>query len=202
MTRANGRRAVATRSASDRADGRVKAFARRASRTGAAVLTAALVVLALGAAAGRWQVLPAQSVGDHVSFEAGSLVIVEPIDARLLDAGDEIYVQLDGADGGFRNVVSIVDSWERKIELNGRNGERHIVEMPPKAWRVSRVIPYAGIPLGILVGPIQSIALVVFGLGLIVSAEWKRSRAERNIDLDRALPAASPVTHDTPVTTG
>ncbi len=210
MKRAGGHGAVAIGSASHRADGPVKTFARRVLRTSTAVMTAVLVCLALGAAFGRWQALPARTVGDGVSFDRGSLVLVEPTPALSLDEGDEIYVDIEGGERGFRRVVTVNDSWERYYEIQVDGGERLVIKLPETVWRVSHVVRYAGLPFAVFVGRIQSLLLVFAGLALIAWAELRRNRIEGEETApppDTGPPdagpteAASRVTGDTPVLT-
>ena len=168
----------------------------RALRTSAAVVTAALVALAVGAAFGRWQVLPVDDAPPGTRFGSGTAAFVVPSPALSLDADDVVYVSVDGRSGQFSRVVAVVDSWERRVELERPDGRREQAVLPPTVWRVSRVVPYVGVVFDLLVGTAQSIVLVAVGVALIASAEIRRARAVDDVDL--ANPFQQPrVTDDT-----
>jgi hypothetical protein len=124
-------------------------------------------------------VLPARSVGDGVAIDSGSLVFVVPVSGRLVQPGDVLYLNIEGHSRGFHKVGEPVDSWGRRFDVYGEHGEHVVTTLPPKVYRVSRVVPYAGVPFNLFVGPIQSIVLVVFGIAMCIWSEVQRVRAER-----------------------
>lgn len=161
-------------------DGPASRIVRRASRTAGLLVTTALAVLSLGAAAGRWQVLPATAVGDGVAVETGDLVFVVPVPALSLRGGDTIYVQYAGSEGALRHVGRVVDSWDRRFEIGGvAGGDTEVAQLPPKVWRVSHRVPRLGLVFRLLVGSTQSIALMLGGIALIALSEARRKRAHR-----------------------
>lgn len=177
---ASGLGGKTTRRDTVRGDGPARRIVRRASRTVGLLVTTALAVLSLGAAAGRWEVLPAIAVGDGVSAETGDLVFVVPVPALSLRGGDTIYVQYAGSEGALRQVSRVVDSWDRRFEIGGlAAGDTEVAQLPPKVWRVSHRVPRLGLVFRLLVGSTQSIALMLGGFALIAFSEVRRKRAPR-----------------------
>ena len=56
---------------------------------------------------------------------------------------------------------------------------------------MSRDIPYAGIPMRLLAGPLQALVLVALGIGVIARAESRRNRQRRGPEPAASIPEAA-----------
>lgn len=163
--------------------GRWWTFARRALTAGAAVATAALVVLALGAVAGRWRVLPVTSTGALVDVAEGSIVLLTPTPAQSLQPGDTVFLSTETDPNALRRIVELHDSWNREFRVDrvsgsepgqrARAGDDDVLALPAVVGRVSRSVPYLGTWFELFVGPVQAIVLVVAGVALVA---WSYGR--------------------------
>ncbi|MGQ0823552.1 MAG: hypothetical protein ACT4OX_00740 [Actinomycetota bacterium] len=162
---------MAIRSVHYRADGRTGAFARRALKASAAVATAALVALSIGASIGRWRVVPVYGAGDQTNVGRGDLVMLVPMPAVSVQEGDKVFFSISGERPAVRTVIELQDSWKRQVAVDVGNGELRSVQLPPTVPRVTRVVPHAGWVFGLLVGPIQAIFLVANGILLIALSQ-------------------------------
>jgi hypothetical protein len=151
-----------------------RALLQRVCKASATVFTVALVLLALGSAVGRWQVLPVNAAGAHAEVGRGSLAFVEPVPTVSLREGDTIFFTTSERKGSFHRVTTVVDSWNRRVELDGARGESEVVQLPANAWRVSRAVPYLGFPFALLAGPVQAVLLVLNGVLLVAFGESRR----------------------------
>ena len=150
-------------------------FARRALKMSAAVATVALVALAIGAAAGRWRVVPVYGTGSQTDLNRGDLVMLEPISAMSVQEGDQVFVAIKGEKPTVRTIVLLEDSWERQYRLDSTNGEPISMQLPPTVPKVTRVVPKAGWLFGLLVGPIQAAFLIINGILLVALAQRRPS---------------------------
>jgi hypothetical protein len=167
-------RVPATRAAR-RMAGRV---GRQAGRLTARVLvtlaTAALVMLAVGDAVGRWKLVPAPAHVAHTKYVSSDLVVVVPVPVQKLKVGDVVIVH-NKDESALLRLDQIVDSEGPQVRFAGDPPGR-VRRLGGTAWRVSRAVPYAGGVLGLFAGPIQGAVFVLIGIALVARAEWKRSR--------------------------
>lgn len=144
--------------------------------------TAALVVVALGAVAGRWRVLPVTSTGALVDVAEGSIVMLTPTPAQSLQPGDTVFLSTETDPSALRRVVDLHDSWNHEFRVDRVSGSEpardsqagdDVLALPAVVGRVSLSVPYLGTVFGLVVGPLQAVVLVGAGVALIV---WSHGR--------------------------
>jgi len=157
----------------------IERIARRMILALATVATAAFVVLAIGAAAGRWSVAVAPQTGAGASMREDELIFVVPVPASALRTGDEVVVTLErGADPTIVVVDSVVDAGSRKIAFTDQADDRQELVFPPKVWRVRTAVPMFGPIYRALVGVAQGAIFLLAGATLLIWAE--RARREQH----------------------
>jgi hypothetical protein len=138
-------------------------------------MTAALLILAVGSAIGRWKVIPVPATGEESAVPAGSIAVLEPVPSPTIKAGDHVFVRAEQKDKGtVYRVTAVKDSWNREFEVLDQDGEPTTIALPGSAWRVGPSVPYLGIPFSLLVGPIQAVLLVLNGVLLVGFSESRR----------------------------
>jgi hypothetical protein len=170
---------------------RLHRVGRRAVRAVALAVPVALAVLGTGAALGRWQVLPGAG---------GGLVLVEPVAAATVDAGDTVVVAVPGREPGLRRVAAVVDSWAGRVALDRGDD----VRLPPRVWRVTRSVPVGGALYGALVDRARGAVLVGAGVACLVAAVRPARRGSRRAAAAAAAVAlvAGPVVASAPAAHG
>jgi hypothetical protein len=82
-----------------------------------------------------------------------------------------------GAGATLYRITAIIDSANAKVNVIDEHNQVQSVALPAKVWRVSHVLPYSGMPLRLLAGPVQAALLVLAGIGIIAQAERRRHAA-------------------------
>jgi hypothetical protein len=152
---------------------------------------AAVVVLAVGASAGRWRVWPVRAEGAGTGVGHDAALVLVPVPALQVDVGDRIVMGRDHARPALYRVDEIIDTVDGRVRVRDDHGRSHDVTLPSRVWRMSRDIPYAGIPMRLLAGPLQALILVGIGILVIVRAESRRNRQRRGPE--PAAPIAEPL---------
>jgi hypothetical protein len=140
------------------------------------VLSLSLVLLAAGTAAGRWRLWPVTHMGAHTSVGHDAVVFVVPVPVAQIADGDLVVMSRDKKHAALYRVEHVLDTATGKIELSDEQGRLQPVTLSTKVWRVSREVPYAGVLLRLLAGPVQAVLLVGGGIALIARAESRRHR--------------------------
>jgi hypothetical protein len=140
---------------------------------------AVVVVLAVGATAGRWRVWPVRAEGAGTGVGHDAALVLVPVPALQVDVGDRIVMGRDHARPALYRVDEIIDTVDGRVRVRDDHGKSHDVTLPARVWRMSRDLPYAGIPMRLLAGPIQAPVLVGIGIVVIARAESRRNRLRR-----------------------
>ena len=155
--------------------GRLGRAARHAlARLATFVVMGALVLVAAGDAAGRFRLVPAPERTGGTAYSSTDLVVVVPVPALRLREGDVLIVR-NPREHALLRIDKIVDSDGPQVHIAGDPASR-VRQLGRTSWRVRFAIPYAGILLGLLAGPVQGALFVVAGLALVVRAEMRRGR--------------------------
>jgi hypothetical protein len=160
-------------------DTRVRRNIKRLSSIALTLAAAAVVVLAVGASAGRWRVWPVRAEGAGTGVGHDAALVLVPVAALQVDVGDRIVMGRDHARPALYRVGEIIDTVEGRVRVRDDRGRPHDVTLPTRVWRMSRDIPYAGIPMRLLAGPLQALVLVGIGILVIARAESRRNRQRR-----------------------
>jgi hypothetical protein len=147
---------------------------RSAARVLITLATAALVLLAVGDAVGRWKLVPAPPHTAGTGVETSDLVVVVPVPVQKLKVGDVVIVR-NKDEHALLRLEQIVDSEGPQVRFAGDPPGR-VRRLGGTAWRVSRSVPHVGGVLGLFAGPIQGAIFVLIGIALVARAEWKRGR--------------------------
>jgi hypothetical protein len=153
-------------------------FARAAISICSIAVTLSLVVLAAGTAAGRWRLWPVVRSGSSTAIGSDAAVFLVPVPTAQVHGGDRVVMRRDDHKPALYRVRSVLDSSTGRAEVLDEHGHAQEVTLPGKVWRVSRDVPYAGLVLRLLAGPVQSLALVAGGIVVIARAESRRHRGE------------------------
>src|SRR3954469_8034045 len=108
-------------------DGARPGLARRALFAVVIVAVAMMVVLAAGSAVGRWRFVAPDHIGNAVPVSRADLVVVVPVPAASLRAGDVVYVRPPKESGSLVRIDGVVDSNKRTFRVHGALGG------PPRA---------------------------------------------------------------------
>jgi hypothetical protein len=122
------------------------------------------------------RVVPVFTRGSDVAIPKDALAVVVPVPTPRLQSGDLFMAEprFHGGVGVYR--ADVADSWSREVRVRSAEAEPVRLRLGTSVWRVSRVLPHGGVVFRLLVGPIQSVVLVLAGFGLIVWAEARRHR--------------------------
>jgi hypothetical protein len=154
----------------------VKRIARLAALALAATVFAVAGLVAFGAAVGRFHVIPADAGGARVAAGQGSVVVVVPVPAAQLHEGDTVYARLhNDHDDALYRVVG-VDSWTGVVYALDAHGGLAALDVGDTAGRVSRSVPYVGVPYRFVAGPVQWLVLLA-GAGMLVVRMARRPRS-------------------------
>ncbi len=164
----------------------VRRFGRRVGSIALVVVVLALVVVAGGDAAGRWRLWAVHRNGAQTGVAHDDAVLLVPVPALEVKAGDRVVIGQPGVGATLFRISGVTDSTNAKVNVVDAHSQVQEVALPAKVWRVSRVLPYSGVPLRLLAGPVQAALLVLAGIGIIAQAERRRHAAG-------ATPAASKV---------
>jgi hypothetical protein len=167
----------------------VRVAGRLAGRVLSYALTAMLIVLAVGSAVGRIRLAPAPVNRMATPYAKSDLVVVVPVPAQRVKAGDVLYVH-SAHEHSLLRVDRLVDSTTSQVHIVGdpQDKFRHLAGT---AWRVSGSVPFAGLALDLIAGPIPALLFVLFGLALVVRAEMQRGREDRGGGARAPVPVAS-----------
>lgn len=173
----------------------MQGFSRRAGRVLSSlmltVLVLLLVLVAGGTAAGRWRLWAVHHLGAQTNVASNSAVLLVPVPALEVHAGDRVVLGQRGVGPTLFRVTGVTDSQNAKVDVvDGHNMVQEIA-LPAKVWRVSKVMPYSGIPLRLLAGPIQAAFLVLGGIGVIAQAERKRHAGTAPGEAREGVPASA-----------
>ena len=158
---------------------RVSRDLRRLSSIALTLAAAGVVILAIGASAGRWCVWPVRAEGAGTGVGHDAALVLVPIPALQVDVGDRIVMGRDHARPALYRVDEIIDTVDGRVRVRDDHGKSHDVTLPSRVWRMSRDIPYAGIPMRLMAGPVQALVLVGIGIVVIARAESRRNRLRR-----------------------
>ena len=137
-------------------------------------LFAILVLLAVGGAVGRIRLAPAPDRVTGTSYVSSDLVVVVPVPVQKLRVDDVIIVS-NAEEKALLRIDDVVDSTGPQVHVAGDPPAR-IRTLHGEAWRVRSALPFAGLGMGLLAGPIQGAVLCIAGFVLVVRAEFRRSR--------------------------
>ena len=160
-------------------DTRVRRNMKRLSSIALTLAAAAVVVLAVGASAGRWRVWPVRAEGAGTGVGHDAALVLVPVPALQVDVGDRIVMGRDHAKPALYRVDEIIDTVDGRVRVRDDHARPHDVTLPSRVWRMSRDVPYAGIPMRLLAGPVQALILVGIGILVIARAESRRNRRHR-----------------------
>jgi hypothetical protein len=135
---------------------------------------ALLVLFAVGGASGRIRLAPAPERVTGTQYSSSDLVVVVPVPVQKLRVGDVIIVR-NKDEKALLRVDNVIDSVGPQVHMAGDPPER-VRKLSGSAWRVRTTVPFVGLGMGFLAGPIQGILLSVAGFALVVRAEVRRSR--------------------------
>jgi hypothetical protein len=133
-----------------------------------------LVVVAGGTAAGRWRLWAVHRNGAQTGIARDDAVLLVPVPALEVKAGDRVVIGQPGAGPTLYRITGITDSTNAKVQVVQADNDVQEVALPAKVWRVSYVLPYSGVPLRLLAGPVQAALLVLGGIAIIAEAERRR----------------------------
>ena len=125
---------------------RVRRDLKRLSSIALTLAAAGVVVLAVGATAGRWRVWPVHAEGAGTGVGHDAAVVLVPVPALQIDVGDRIVMGRDHARPALYRVDEIIDTVEGRVRVRDDARPPHDVTLPARVWRMSRDVPYAGIP--------------------------------------------------------
>ncbi len=159
-------------------------FFRRIGRTLSSVALVAivltLVVVAGGDAAGRWRLWAVQRGGAQTGIAHDDAVLLVPVPALSVKATDRVVIGEPGTGATLFRISGVIDSTNGKVNVVDPNNQVEAVALPAKVWRVSHVLPYSGLPLRLLAGPVQAALLVLAGIGVIAQAERRRHASAKS----------------------
>jgi len=170
-------------------------FPRRVGRIASSLLLSALVltlvIVAGGTAAGRWRLWAVHHAGTQTGIAYNSAVLLVPVPAVEVRVGDRVVIGQPGTGATLLRITGITDSQTAKVDIVDAHNTVQEVALPAKVWRVSKVLPYSGIPLRLLAGPIQAAFLVLGGIGVIAQAERKRHAGTAPADAPDGVAASA-----------
>jgi hypothetical protein len=140
-----------------------------------ATIAALLIVLAVGCAVHRWEVVPVEHTGRNTEVPPAAVAFVVPVASRSVHAGDQIYIRARRHSApSLRRVSDVVDSFKSRMRLDGTEPDDPTVQLAATTWRVRTLIAYLGFLLRLIVGPIQSAVLIIGGAALLLIGERDR----------------------------
>jgi hypothetical protein len=152
----------------------------------ATTCAAILCLLALGGAAGRWELVPVTRAGANVNAPPGALGIVVPVPSARVRSGDHVYTHVRQHAASVQRVEEVTDSFRSTVRFAGDPAGVAPVRLAPKVWRVRALVAYLGAVLRIMAGPLQSALLIIVGCALLYLGTRDRrrrtitSRSQRN----------------------
>jgi hypothetical protein len=165
-------------------------LARRALFLAGILVVMVVVVLASGTIVGRWRFVTPDEIGPAVPVSRADLVVVVPVPAATLRAGDVVYVRPPDQPGMLVRIDGVVDPRLRTYLIHGET-DAAPRKLPETVWRQRRALPAAGVPFRALAGPVPTLVLALTGVALVAGDLWQRRRR----DASAPVPA-TPATED------
>jgi hypothetical protein len=148
-----------------------------------AIITVFCVAVAGATLVHRIRLAPVRRAAPDVGIGHESLLVLVPVPAAKIKAGDLIVVdrkdthttELDKVDAVISQVkpaVEVRDGRDRALALN----------LPSNVWRVSTEVPFLGTVVKVLPGSILTWILIPAGVVLLAWSRWSRRRRRRALE--------------------
>src|SRR3954451_23226780 len=112
---------------------------------GGVVVTIAIALLAIGAAAGRGRVAITPTAAPRATTPAAAVAPFVPVPSATLKAGDEFVARLRPREAKYTyRVAGVVDARAREMRVRDSTGEIYTGTLPNIVWRVRFVAPAIG----------------------------------------------------------
>jgi hypothetical protein len=145
----------------------------------------AVILLALGAAVGRYHAVPIGKVGAGVHVPHNGLAILVPTSPLSLRDGDVVMARTPHTTTDMLYKLTVVDSWTHEIYATDPRGRLIKLQTSGPVGRLSRAIPFMGTPFRLLDGELQGILLLVCALLVGIRIGSRRRYYTRMAELQR-----------------